>query len=86
MEYCFFFFYLRLAEARHLSCFSGGVDGSVNFCRAFALALFCDRALTGETPYSTEFLVSSSGYEICITTMLLQHSGNTPFLPVLSTE
>ena len=38
------------------SCFSGGVDGSVNFCRAFALALFCDRALTGETPYSTEFI------------------------------
>ena len=50
-------FLSSLAEARHMRYFSGVVGGSVNFCQVFALTLFCDKALTGETLPSTEFLL-----------------------------
>ena len=40
--------------------FSEGVGGGggVNFCQVLSLVLFCDKALTGETLHSTEFLLS----------------------------
>ena len=37
--------------------FSGVVViGDVNFCQVLRLVLFCDKALTGETPHSAEFM------------------------------
>ena len=44
-----------------MRCFFGvtvvDIDGGgINFCRVFAISLFCDKSLTGETPHSAEFL------------------------------
>ena len=55
---------LRLAKARHMRYFSGVVGvvlgivgGGVNFFEFLLLVLYCDLALTGETPHSAEFLL-----------------------------
>ena len=37
-------------------CYFSGVGG-VNFYQVFALALFCDKALTGETLHSVESML-----------------------------
>ena len=38
-----------------------GIVGGVIFCQVLYLALFCDKALTGETWHSAEFLFHSRG-------------------------
>ena len=61
----FFLSHLRLAEARHMLYFSG--VGGINYCQVLRLNLFCDKALTGETPHSAEFLYDCQVYFVDFT-------------------
>ena len=50
-----------VVEARHMRNFSGVmgivVGGGIDFCLVFAFNSFYDKALTGETQHSVEFLL-----------------------------